>query len=58
MAKNIPSFKLDISSASHPFFTGKMKMIDATGRVDRFNKKYGNFRKTPKTEDAEATAEK
>jgi large subunit ribosomal protein L31 len=35
-----PVLKVDISSASHPFFTGKMKLIDAEGRVDRFNKKY------------------
>lgn len=43
--KEYPVVKLDVSAASHPFFTGKMKMIDAAGRVDRFNKKYGNFRK-------------
>ncbi len=36
-----PVIKVDISSASHPFFTGKLKLIDAEGRVDRFNKKYG-----------------
>ena len=33
--------KVDISSASHPFFTGKQKFIDATGRLDRFAKKFG-----------------
>lgn len=36
-----PLVKVDISSASHPFFTGKMKFLDATGRVDRFRKKFG-----------------
>lgn len=36
-----PLVKLDISSASHPFFTGKMKFIDTTGRVEKFQKKYG-----------------
>jgi len=35
------SFSIDICSACHPFFTGKQKLIDAAGRVDRFNKKYG-----------------
>ncbi len=35
-----PVIKVDISSASHPFFTGKLKLIDAEGRVDRFMKKY------------------
>jgi len=35
------SLKIDICSACHPFFTGKMKLLDTEGRVDRFNKKYG-----------------
>lgn len=34
-------FRIDICSACHPFYTGKQKLIDAEGRVDRFNKKYG-----------------
>jgi large subunit ribosomal protein L31 len=38
--KEYPLYKLDISSASHPFFTGKMKFVDTTGRVERFQKKY------------------
>jgi large subunit ribosomal protein L31 len=33
--------RLDICSACHPFFTGKQKLVDTAGRVDRFNKKYG-----------------
>jgi large subunit ribosomal protein L31 len=37
-----PVYRLDISSASHPFFTGKMKFIDTTGRVEKFQKKYQN----------------
>ena len=32
---------LDVCSVCHPFFTGKQRMIDTAGRVDRFNKKYG-----------------
>lgn len=35
-----PLYKLEISSASHPFFTGKMKLLDTTGRVQKFNDKY------------------
>ena len=35
-----PLVTLDISSASHPFFTGKMKFVDTTGRVEKFTKKY------------------
>jgi len=32
--------KVEICSVCHPFFTGKQKMIDTTGRVEKFNKKY------------------
>ena len=32
---------VDSCSACHPFFTGKQKLIDTAGRVDRFNKRYG-----------------
>ena len=35
-----PLYKTEISSASHPFFTGKMKLLDTTGRVQKFNDKY------------------
>ncbi len=33
-------YKIDICSACHPFFTGKQKLLDAEGRVERFNRKY------------------
>ena len=36
---------VEICSACHPFFTGKQKLVDTAGRVDRFNKRYG--KKTP-----------
>ena len=32
--------KLEICSECHPFFTGKQKLLDSTGRVERFNKRY------------------
>lgn len=35
-----PLVKVDISSASHPYFTGKMKYVDAAGRVEKFQRKY------------------
>lgn len=35
-----PLVKLEISSESHPFFTGKMKFVDTAGRIEKFNKKY------------------
>ncbi|OGU33329.1 MAG: 50S ribosomal protein L31 [Ignavibacteria bacterium GWB2_35_6b] len=38
--KEYPLVKLEISSQSHPFFTGKQKILDSAGRVERFNKKY------------------
>lgn len=47
--KEYPLVKLDISSASHPFFTGKMKFLDTTGRVEKFQKKY-NWDKRQKKE--------
>jgi large subunit ribosomal protein L31 len=42
---------IEICSECHPFFTGKQKLIDTAGRVDRFNKRYGK-----KTADAPAEA--
>ena len=35
-----PLFKLEISHTSHPFYTGKMKLVDSAGRVDKFNSRY------------------
>ena len=36
-----PLVKVEISSKSHPFYTGQQKIVDTAGRVDRFRKKYG-----------------
>ncbi len=33
--------QVEICSACHPFFTGKQKLVDTAGRIDRFRKKYG-----------------
>ena len=35
-----PLVKVEISSASHPFYTGKHKVIDTSGRIDKFQKRY------------------
>lgn len=35
-----PQIKLEISSSSHPFYTGKMKLVDTAGRVDKFMNRY------------------
>ena len=37
--------KVDICSNCHPFYTGKQKLLDTEGRIEKFNKKYANFRK-------------
>ncbi|WP_413559263.1 type B 50S ribosomal protein L31 [Bdellovibrio sp. HCB209] len=39
--KEYPLVKVEISSASHPFFTGKQRVMDTEGRIDRFKKRYG-----------------
>ncbi len=46
--KEYPLIKIDISSASHPFFTGKNILLDSAGRVEKFNRKYA--KRKPKTE--------
>ena len=53
--KTYPYCVLDISSASHPFYTGKQKLVDTGGRVDKFRKRFGNKTKTAPV--AEAAAE-
>jgi len=40
-----PLIKLEISSQSHPFFTGKMNLVDTAGRIDKFRNKYAKFSK-------------
>lgn len=40
--KEYPLFKMEISSDSHPFFTGKQKLVDTAGRVDKFYSRYGD----------------
>ena len=37
-------FQVDICSQCHPFFTGKQKLVDTAGRIERFNRKYGNLK--------------
>ena len=40
-----PLVKIEISSSSHPFYTGKAKLVDTAGRVDKFMSRYGNRNK-------------
>ncbi|MBP5136801.1 MAG: type B 50S ribosomal protein L31 [Paludibacteraceae bacterium] len=43
--ETLPLIKLDISSSSHPFYTGKANLVDTAGRVDKFNSRYANRKK-------------
>jgi large subunit ribosomal protein L31 len=40
-----PLVKMEISSSSHPFYTGKVKLVDTAGRIDKFKNKYAKFKK-------------
>ena len=49
-------FQVEVCSACHPFYTGKQKILDAAGRVERFNRKYGKKTAEAKAETTEAAA--
>ena len=52
------TISVEICSACHPFFTGKMKFIDTTGRVEKFQKKYNwDKRKEAKAAEVKAAAQ-
>jgi len=40
-----PVIDVEISSASHPFYTGKQRIMDSAGRVEKFNQRFKNFGK-------------
>ncbi len=40
-----PLVKLEISRTSHPYYTGKTKLVDTAGRIDKFKTKYAKFKK-------------
>ncbi len=40
-----PVFKMEISRTSHPYYTGKSKLVDTAGRIDKFKNKYAKFNK-------------
>ncbi|MEE8582033.1 MAG: type B 50S ribosomal protein L31 [Myxococcota bacterium] len=44
--EEIPVVRLEISSASHPFWTGKLRELDTDGKIDRFRRRYGFKKKT------------
>ena len=47
---------IEICNECHPFYTGKQKLIDSAGRVERFQRKYAAFRKTEAAPDSKAPA--
>jgi large subunit ribosomal protein L31 len=51
-------FQVDVCAACHPFYTGTQKLIDAAGRVDRFNKRYGDAKKVDTKAAGQAAQEK
>ncbi len=44
--EEVPIVKLEISSVSHPFWTGTMRELDADGKIDRFRRRYGMKKKS------------
>lgn len=47
----VPKINVEICSACHPFYTGKMKLVDTAGRVEKFQKKYGWANRKDKAEE-------
>lgn len=52
-----PDINVEICSKCHPFFTGKQKLVDTAGRVEKFQRRYGKFRTATAAPEAEAAAE-
>ncbi|MEO6028574.1 MAG: 50S ribosomal protein L31 [Candidatus Binatia bacterium] len=42
-----PEIHVELCSACHPFYTGKQKLVDTAGRIERFRKKFGSITKAP-----------
>lgn len=56
--KTYPVYRVPISSASHPFFTGSKQFIDTEGRVDKFRKRYAKKAQPPAKKEEEKQEEK
>lgn len=52
-----PLAKVEISAFTHPFFTGQMKIVDTAGRVERFERRYGNRKKKKSAPASDAPAD-
>jgi large subunit ribosomal protein L31 len=53
-SSTMDNIHVEICSKCHPFFTGKQKLIDTAGRVERFQRKYGDYRKKQEQEKKDA----
>ena len=51
-----PLVKLEISRTSHPYYTGKAKLVDTAGRIDKFKSKYKKFAKAAPAPEASSSA--
>ena len=60
IGSTVKEIRINVCSECHPFYTGKQKLLDTQGRVDLFNRKYGDFLKKEKKgkKGAEEAAEK
>lgn len=56
--KEYPVYRVPISSASHPFFTGSKQLVDAEGRVDKFRKRYAKKEEQQPKEEEKPAAKK
>ncbi len=54
--KEYPVIKVEVSSESHSFYTGKHKIMDTAGRVEKFKRRYTRTKKTEKTEETDKSA--
>jgi large subunit ribosomal protein L31 len=53
----LKEIKVEICSKCHPFFTGKQKLVDSAGKVERFRRKYAKFNKSQASTDPGKSAE-
>ena len=55
--KTYPLVTFDVSSSSHPFYTGQQRLVDTEGRAEKFRKKYGSRQAAPTTVKTESKKE-
>jgi large subunit ribosomal protein L31 len=48
VGSTLETMSIEVCGNCHPFYTGKYRVLDSTGRVEKFNKKYANFLNVPK----------